>query len=65
MQRSQHQRMAAAAALLADNIKIDLTRPERPDWDRFGLSEGHGSIFHYALDHFVGYAEPLTDQLAK
>ena len=38
--------------------------PANPDWpnrDRFVLSNGHGSMLHYALLHLSGYALPIDE----
>jgi transketolase len=38
--------------------------PENPHWlnrDRFVLSNGHGSMLHYALLHLTGYALPIEE----
>ena len=38
--------------------------PKNPDWvnrDRFILSNGHGSMLHYALLHLTGYDLPIDE----
>ncbi|MFZ2776767.1 MAG: transketolase, partial [Candidatus Rickettsiella isopodorum] len=38
--------------------------PDNPNWsnrDRFILSNGHGSMLHYALLHLTGYDLPLAE----
>ncbi len=38
--------------------------PANPHWinrDRFVISNGHGSMLHYALLHLTGYALPMTE----
>jgi len=46
-------------------IRIDPSRPDWPDRDRFVLSAGHGSMLQYALHHLLGYADMPIDQLRR
>ena len=55
----------AAVALFADHIHVDPTCPTWPDRDRFILSEGHGSMLHYALNHLLGYKDMDAGQLKQ
>ncbi len=57
---SGHPGMPMGMADIAEVIWTDFLRfnPSNPNWfdrDRFLLSNGHGSMLHYALLHLVGY----------
>ncbi len=50
-----------AQVLWSDHLRHN---PENPDWpnrDRFILSNGHGSMLHYALLHLSGYDLSIDD----
>ncbi len=50
-----------AEVLWNDHLKHNPTNPKWPDRDRFVLSNGHGSMLHYALLHLAGYALSIDD----
>ncbi|MBR0566381.1 transketolase [Azoarcus sp. L1K30] len=50
-----------AVALWTRHLKHNPTDPAWPDRDRFILSNGHGSMLHYALLHLSGYDLPLNE----
>ncbi|MDE4132068.1 transketolase [Phaeobacter sp. QD34_3] len=52
-----------ATVLFNRFIKIDPSRPDWPDRDRFVMSAGHGSMLVYAIHHLLGYADMDADQL--
>jgi len=47
--------------LWSDFLKHNPSNPAWPDRDRFILSNGHGSMLHYALLHLAGYDLPITE----
>ena len=47
--------------LWCDNLKHNPANPAWPDRDRFVLSNGHGSMLHYALLHLSGYDLPISE----
>jgi transketolase len=47
----------AATVLFTRFMKLDPTRPDWADRDRFVLSAGHGSMLLYAINHLLGYAD--------
>jgi len=47
--------------LWCDFLKHNPSNPTWPDRDRFILSNGHGSMLHYALLHLAGYDLPITE----
>lgn len=50
-----------AEVLWNDFLVHDPARPDWPNRDRFILSNGHGSLLHYALLHLTGYAVSIDD----
>ena len=50
-----------AEVLWNDYLKHSPANPKWPDRDRFVLSNGHGSMLHYALLHLAGYALSIDD----
>lgn len=50
-----------AWALWSRHLRLDPTRPDWPDRDRFVLSAGHGSALLYALLHVSGHDLPLEE----
>ena len=50
-----------AVALWTRHFKHNPIDPTWPDRDRFILSNGHGSMLHYALLHLSGYDLPLDE----
>jgi transketolase len=50
-----------ALALWRGHYRHDPAAPHWPDRDRFLLSNGHGSMLHYALLHLAGYDLPLAE----
>jgi len=50
-----------ATVLWQDFLKHNPNNPQWPDRDRFILSNGHGSMLHYALLHLTGYDLTLED----
>jgi transketolase len=50
-----------AEVLWNDFLRHDPGHPEWPDRDRFVISNGHGSMLHYALLHLSGYDLPITE----
>jgi transketolase len=58
--------MADVATVLFNRfIKLDPSRPDWPDRDRFVLSAGHGSMLQYALHHLIGYADMPMEELQR
>ncbi|WP_248310376.1 transketolase [Bosea sp. 117] len=55
----------AATVLFTRFMKIDPTRPNWPDRDRFVLSAGHGSMLLYAINHLLGYADMGIEQIKR
>jgi transketolase len=52
-----------ATALYTRHLKFDAADPAWPDRDRVVLSNGHGSMLLYALNHLTGNAKLSLDQL--
>jgi transketolase len=50
-----------AVALWAKHYRHNPTNPHWIDRDRFVLSNGHGSMLHYALLHLSGYDLPMDE----
>lgn len=50
-----------AEVLWNDHHTHNPANPQWPDRDRFVLSNGHGSMLHYALLHLAGYDLPLDE----
>jgi transketolase len=50
-----------AVALWTRHLRHNPRDPEWPDRDRFVVSNGHGSMLHYALLHLTGYDLPITE----
>jgi transketolase len=64
--KSGHPGMPMGMADIAEVVWNDYLRhnPNNPDWfnrDRFVLSNGHGSMLHYALLHLAGYDLPIEE----
>ena len=64
--KSGHPGMPMGMADLAEvlwrgHLKHNPANPKWPDRDRFVVSNGHGSMLHYALLHLSGYALPLDE----
>ena len=64
--KSGHPGMPMGMADIAEVLWNDFLvhNPENPGWanrDRFVLSNGHGSMLHYALLHLAGYALPMEE----
>ncbi|KAF1686455.1 transketolase [Pseudoxanthomonas broegbernensis] len=64
--KSGHPGMPMGMADIAEVLWNDYLRhnPSNPDWfnrDRFVLSNGHGSMLHYALLHLSGYDLPIEE----
>jgi transketolase len=64
--RSGHPGMPMGMADIAEVLWNDVLRhnpahPRWPDRDRFVLSNGHGSMLHYALLHLSGYDLPMAE----
>lgn len=64
--RSGHPGMPMGMADIAEVVWNDYLRhnPANPGWpdrDRFILSNGHGSMLHYALLHLSGYDLPMDE----
>jgi transketolase len=58
--------MADVATVLFNRfIKLDPSRPDWPDRDRFVLSAGHGSMLQYALHHLIGYRDMPIEELRR
>ncbi|MBO67084.1 MAG: transketolase [Acidiferrobacteraceae bacterium] len=63
---SGHPGMPMGMADIAEVLWSDFLRfnPRNPNWidrDRFIVSNGHGSMLHYALLHLTGYDLPLEE----
>ncbi|MEP9373976.1 transketolase [Mesorhizobium sp. KR1-2] len=52
-----------ATVLFRRFIKLDPSKPNWPDRDRFVLSAGHGSMLQYALHYLIGYPDMPIEQL--
>jgi transketolase len=50
-----------AVALWTRHLRHNPVNPAWPNRDRFMLSNGHGSMLHYALLHLTGYALPMEE----
>ena len=50
-----------AVALWSRHYRHDPADPRWPNRDRFVLSNGHGSMLHYALLHLTGYDLPMDE----
>ncbi|MGV7208812.1 transketolase [Oxalobacteraceae bacterium A2-2] len=50
-----------AVALWSGHYRHNPANPKWPNRDRFLLSNGHGSMLHYALLHLSGYAVTMDD----
>ena len=50
-----------AEALWNGVLRHNPANPKWPDRDRFVLSNGHGSMLHYALLHLSGYDLPMAE----
>ena len=64
--KSGHPGMPMGMADIAEVLWTDYLRynPSNPKWadrDRFVLSNGHGSMLHYALLHLSGYNLPMAE----
>src|SRR5919109_3128102 len=58
--------MADVATVLFNRfIRLDPSRPDWPDRDRFVLSAGHGSMLQYALHHLIGYRDMPIEELKR
>jgi transketolase len=58
--------MADAATVLFNRfIRIDPSKPDWPDRDRFILSAGHGSMLQYALHYLLGYEDMPVEELMR
>ncbi|MBS7539420.1 transketolase [Ancylobacter lacus] len=55
----------AATVLFTRFMKIDPTRPDWADRDRFVLSAGHGSMLLYSIHHLLGYADMDIEQIKR
>jgi transketolase len=55
----------AATVLFTRFMKVDPTRPDWADRDRFVLSAGHGSMLLYAINHLLGYADMDIEQIKR
>ncbi len=53
----------AATVLFTRHMKIDPSKPDWPDRDRFVLSAGHGSMLIYAVNHLLGYKDMTMEQI--
>ncbi|MBL09684.1 MAG: transketolase [Acidiferrobacteraceae bacterium] len=63
---SGHPGMPMGMADIAEVLWSDFLRfnPRNPDWfdrDRFIISNGHGSMLHYALLHLTGFDLPIEE----
>ncbi|MBB3770944.1 transketolase [Angulomicrobium tetraedrale] len=54
-----------ATALFTRFMKVDPSRPNWADRDRFILSAGHGSMLLYAIHHLIGYADMGIDEIKR
>lgn len=53
----------AATVLFTKFLKIDPSKPDWPNRDRFILSAGHGSMLLYSLHHLLGYTDMTMDKI--
>ncbi|MEE9272112.1 MAG: transketolase [Robiginitomaculum sp.] len=53
----------AATVLFAKHLKIDTSKPDWPDRDRFVLSAGHASMLQYAVHYLLGYEDMTLEQI--
>ena len=54
-----------ATILFSKYIKIDPSKPDWIDRDRFVLSAGHGSMLLYALSYLLGFDDCNLDDIKK
>lgn len=52
-----------ATVLFNRFIKIDPTKHDWPDRDRFVMSAGHGSMLVYAINHLLGYDDMPMEEI--
>lgn len=52
-----------ATVLFSRFIKLDPSKPDWPDRDRFVLSAGHGSMLLYALNYLLGYEDMTIGEI--
>ncbi|MFM7632237.1 MAG: transketolase, partial [Betaproteobacteria bacterium] len=50
-----------AVALWSNHLRHNPADPSWADRDRFVVSNGHGSMLHYALLHLAGYDLPMEE----
>ncbi|MFM8464716.1 MAG: transketolase, partial [Burkholderiaceae bacterium] len=50
-----------AVALWSKHLRHNPADPKWADRDRFVVSNGHGSMLHYALLHLSGYDLPMDE----
>ncbi|MFK8252194.1 transketolase [Ancylobacter terrae] len=55
----------AATVLFTRFMKVDPSRPDWADRDRFVLSAGHGSMLVYAIHHLLGYADMDIEEIKR
>ena len=53
----------AATVLFTRHLKIDPSKPDWPDRDRFVLSAGHASMLQYSLHYLVGFEDMTIEQI--
>jgi transketolase len=54
-----------ATVLFTEFLKLDPSRPDWPDRDRFVLSAGHGSMLLYAVHHLLGFRDMGAEELRR
>ncbi|WP_425342124.1 transketolase [Jiella mangrovi] len=52
-----------AAVLFSKFLRVDPTKPDWPNRDRFVLSNGHGSMLLYSVMHLLGFPEMTIEEI--
>ncbi|MEF2551498.1 transketolase [Aurantimonas sp. A2-1-M11] len=52
-----------ATVLFKSFLRVDPSRPEWPNRDRFILSNGHGSMLQYSIMHLLGFPEMTIEEV--
>ncbi|MCE7027954.1 transketolase [Jiella avicenniae] len=52
-----------AAVLFSKFLRVDPSKPDWPNRDRFVLSNGHGSMLQYSVMHLLGFPEMTIEEI--